>query len=347
MIKEIINNVAVYGTLFTFLALCVSFGALGVAIKALNLKCGNKVAGFYNVQSSVDSSTPYVREILLQNLKDKEVAIHDIYIRFGRNIYLDMLDKSQYDHYVTIIPPLGTILLKFGPAYSYSCGMQSVDMSKLIWGQMRGKIVLSTNQGKISVKRIKRCWSVTGDYFKNYGTQNIHQYKFYTMGSVYRNSELANKAIDFSSYGDRVKFIVSLDLGGKVVEYRVFHAGQQQVAKFENINFSAQILSSEDSLRFFLLEERERGNISFDRIVRIVDLEAIIERHREDLKQYGKYEPKEEGWFEYCVINRVMTIIYNLKEDYKYYKQRKNHWNYQTVIFKLAVSLQSRLRRVH
>lgn len=87
MLDTFVNYANTYSALITILALLVSVWALWVAIKALNLKCGNKVVGYYNVESSIDSSIPYIKEIVLQNLKDKEVAIQDIYIRFGRDIY--------------------------------------------------------------------------------------------------------------------------------------------------------------------------------------------------------------------------------------------------------------------
>lgn len=167
-----------------------------------------------------------------------------IYIFDLDEIYIDMLDKGYLDSYINVIPPFGTILLKFGPAYRYSCSMQTVDMTKLIWDHKPGQIILSTNQGKIKVRKIRTGWSPTTDYFRNYGTQCIRQFKFYTLDSVYRNGSLENKAIDFSSYGDQVKYLVSLKVGGRIVEYRIFAATQKQVAAFENLRFTEQNLAT-------------------------------------------------------------------------------------------------------
>ena len=78
MIQEIANNLNSLSGVIALLAVLVSIAALYVSIKSLSLKFSNKVIGYYNYMSSIESSTPFIREIVLQNLKDKEVAIHDI-----------------------------------------------------------------------------------------------------------------------------------------------------------------------------------------------------------------------------------------------------------------------------
>lgn len=343
MLDTVFDYITTYSVLITLLALFVSIWALRTAIKSLNLKCGNKIIGYYNICSDTDSSTPYIYEILLQNLKDKEVAIQNIYIRFGKNIYLDMLCKDVYDSYVNIIPPFGTLLLRFGPAYRYVNGHDTVDIRHLITQRNKGQIILSTYRGKVKVGRIKKGWSPTGDYFKNYGTQHIEPLKFYTQESVYGNGKLKNKAIDYSSYGDQVKYIVRLQEGDKKIEYKIFAHNQHQVNKFKNLKFTESNLKTDESLRAFLLNERKDGRIAFDDIIEIINFGDFIEEDRKEAMQYGKpYIPKEENWFEYYVQDKFITVGHNIKEDYKNFRQNNSKRNYSIVVFKWLLQIKNK-----
>ena len=88
-------------------------------------------------------------EIKLQNTRDKELAISNIYIRFGRNVYIDMLEKkSRFDMYDIVIPPFGSAILNFGPVFLYSNGLKKANVEALL-NMRNGKIVLQTNEGKI------------------------------------------------------------------------------------------------------------------------------------------------------------------------------------------------------
>ena len=163
---EYINTLNV---IIALLALMLSIAALCVSIKALNLKLGNKVIGYYRFMSSLESSTPFIYKIVLQNMKDKEVAIHNIYLKFGKNVYLDMLNKDDlHEMYIHVLPPLGTLTFKFGPAYLYSEQTRVANVSKLFDGEKQAKIILSTNNGKIDVKPIKTRWSPVYKYLMNF-----------------------------------------------------------------------------------------------------------------------------------------------------------------------------------
>lgn len=337
MIKEyvmtFIKGFNEYSGILTMVALLVSAWSLWVALRALGLKCGNKIIGYYTTASSIDSDMPYIKEILLQNLKDKEVAIHDIFIRFGRNIYLDMLNKGHYDHFIHVLPPMGTLYLKFGPAYRYSESMNTVDISHLIMGRKYGKIILSTNQGRINVGSIKSGWSPIFDYFRNYRTQVIQPHKFYTTESVYsNNNNEVYRAVDFSSYGDRVSYLVTLKINGKDVVYRVFNQGVDQIPYFSHVSFTPQSLQDENSLRAFLKAEKKRGHLQFDSIVKIINLHKIIEQDKQESQKYGSYKPIPDGWFTYRIIGKLQTEWWNLKQDIKNLQNRDIHYNYHFLL---------------
>lgn len=334
-IEWLINLLNEHSGLLTFCAIFVAIWTLWITKATLNLKCGNKVIGYYNVVKSIDSSTPYIKEVVLQNMKDKEVAIHEIYIRFGKNIYLDLLNKGQYDYYLHILPPLGTLQFKFGPALRYSNGTKNVDVSELIWGTSYGKLILVTNTGKIEVKRIKAGWSPYTQYFNNMGTQNIQAHKYYTHSSLFGKDCLDTKAIDYSSYGDGVVYLITLKNKDNESEYRVFDLDKPQVQKFENVKFTKQSLQSEQALRSFLQSEKEKGNISFDDIVNVVDFRVLIEKGVAEVQKYDSYTPKAEKWFEFYICDKLQTIWWNLKLDYENYSKGNVNSHDHNWLFKL------------
>ena len=334
-IKWLIDLLNEYSGLLTFCAIFVAIWTLWVTKAALNLKCGNKVIGYYNIASSIESSTPYIREVVLQNMKDKEVAIHEIYIRFGKNIYLDLLNKGLYDSYLHILPPLGPLQFKFGPAFRYCNGTETVDMSDLILENSYGKLILVTNTGKIEVKKIKTGWSPHAQYFNNFGIQNIQTYKYYTRSSVFGKDSLSTQAIDYSSYGDRVIYLITLKTKGVESEYRIFDTDKPQVQKFEHVKFTKQSLQSEQALRSFLKSEKKKGNVSFDDIVNVVDFRELIEKDRAEAQKYGSYTPKAENWFEFYICDKLQTIWWNLKFDYENYSKGNISSHYHYWFFKL------------
>lgn len=299
------------------------------------MKHGCKVVGGLGYSSEISSSTPFISEIVLHNLKDKELAISDIYIQFGRNVYLDMLEKdTRIDKYQIIIPPFGTIVLKLGPAIRYSDHNGIVDVQELIANSLsKGKIVLSTNHGKVVAKTIKKMWSPMSDYFKNYGTDLIHVYRYYSKDSVYRDGKINETVLDYSSYGDRTYYLVTLNLkNGHQIEYPIYGHTQPQVGKFEKLKFTDLILASSDSLKEYLIKEKENGTIDFEEIVSIVDCAKAIKDFNANLSKMPIYKPKEKNWFEYCIINRIQTILYNIRNrtrtrSKKKYQKIETHQN--------------------
>ena len=77
--------VAIASLAIAAIGLIISIIVLVLTFKTWKLKCGISVLGWYGITSSIESNTPYVSEIKLQNTKDKELAISNIYIHFGEN----------------------------------------------------------------------------------------------------------------------------------------------------------------------------------------------------------------------------------------------------------------------
>lgn len=314
-----IINVVIGG--FTVLGFLISAIVLYITFQTWKLKCGEKVRGEFDICSGIESSGYYINNIILENLKDKDLVIKEMYIRFGRNIYLDMFMKdTANESYVHIIPPLSTIEFKFGPAFAYTERCDKVTIQKLLHKNLwkNSRIILITNEGKLTVKRAKKGWSPEFYYFKNYGTEIIRQHRYYSDNSVYGKNRIEHFAIDYSTYGDKTLYLVKLSLDDKkIVTYPIYE--KHQVVKFQDLKFSNKELETCDTLRQFIEKEKEAGNINYIEIKEIIDFQSII-REYDDKYHHSSdniLEPKPLNWFQYNIICKVETIWYKIYEKGK------------------------------
>lgn len=66
--------------IITAISLLVSVIVLFITYKTYILKYGQKVRGWVGESSSIISEHKYYRTLLLENLKDKDLVVFDIYI---------------------------------------------------------------------------------------------------------------------------------------------------------------------------------------------------------------------------------------------------------------------------
>lgn len=306
--------VAIASLLVATIGLVISIIVLVLTYKTWKLKSGISVLGWYGITSSIESNTPYVSEIKLQNTKDKELAISNIYIHFGKNVYIDMLEKdSRIDKYDIVIPPFGSAVLNFGPVYLYSNGTQRANVDELLH-HGKGKIVLSTNEGKVVCGDFKKGWDPISDWFKNFGTDVIRVNRFYKNGSVYAGGDEPAKVYDFTSFGDRTVYIVTLGLkNGHKVEYPIYRFGERQVIKFDSIGLTKDALSSKGNLKAFINKQKGKAKIDFEILYDIVDVQDEIKKCTKNFDN-EPYTSKAEGWFKYCIWDKVQTLWCKLCE---------------------------------
>lgn len=306
--------VAIVSLVIAAIGLIISIIVLVLTYKTWKLKSGVSVLGWYGVTSSIESSTPYVSEVKLLNTKDKELAISNIYIRFGKNVYIDMLEKDiRFDKYDIIIPPFGSAILNFGPVFLYSNGRKKANVDELL-RKGNGRIVLSTNEGKIVCGDFKKGWDPIADWFKNFGTDVIKVNRYYKEGSVYIGGEEPAKVYDFTSFGDKTLYIVTLGLkNGHKVEYPIFKFGERQVMKFDSIGLTKEVLSSKGNLKAFINKQKGKGKIDFESLYEIVDVQDRIKQCTRDIEK-EPYTSKAEGWFEYRICDKIQTLWWKLCE---------------------------------
>ena len=297
------------------LALIVALCSMYVAFQTWLLKRGHKVRGAYYIRSSSDSSCTYINKVILENLKDRDLVIYNIYIKCGKNIYIDMLSRNVTDdENLHIIPGLSTRQFIFGPPYMSVDNSYIIDLSELLnkYSYKHGKIVLLTSSGRINVKRSCEFEKTPlVDYFKNYGTRGILQYRYPSQSSTQMLGGLPAGAIDYSSYGDRIKYIVRLKFrDSREVEYRIFKQLNDKVVFFKDTIFTEECLESEDSLIGFLEKEKKEGRLIFEEVVSVVNLQEVIKKQKEHLLYYpNKLEP--EGWYQYYICDWLQTKWYN------------------------------------
>lgn len=316
--------VAIVSLIIAAIGLIISIIVLILTYKTWKLKSGKAVLGWYGVTSSFESNTPYVSEIKLQNTKDKELAISNIYIHFGKNVYIDMLEKDfHFDKYNIVLPPFGTAVLNFGPVYLYSDGSKKTNVDELLHFK-KGKIVLSTNDGKLVCGDFKKGWDPLSDWFKNYGTDIIKVNRFYKEGSVYVGGEEPTKVYNFTAFGDRTLYIVTLGLkNGHKVEYPIYKYGERQVIKFDSIGLTKEALSSKVKLKAFINKQKIKGKIEFETLYEIIDVQDRIKQCTKDIDN-EPYNPKAEGWFEYRIYDKLLTLWWKLCET-KLVKRWRSH----------------------
>ncbi len=77
--------------------LVVSSIVLYITILSWKLKIGQSVRASLGI-TTTDKS--YVSNIIVENFKDRDLVIFGIYLKFGANIYIDLLDiDTHYDRY--------------------------------------------------------------------------------------------------------------------------------------------------------------------------------------------------------------------------------------------------------
>jgi len=122
--------------------------------------------------------------VIIENQKDKDLVIHEVYVRFGPDIYIDLLDKDYSDRYNIVVPPLSVKEIKFGPVFMYNVNTQRVDVGAL-FKTTKYKVVLSTSHGKLICNDWNEGWSAISEPLSNHHVVVAHPNRIYSTSSVY------------------------------------------------------------------------------------------------------------------------------------------------------------------
>lgn len=284
------------------------------------LKIGQKAKASCAITYAND--LPYISSLIIENQKDKDLIIHDIYVKFGPNIYVDLLDKDFSDKYNIVVPPLGIKEFKFGPVFIYNVNTHRVDVERL-FKSSKYKIILSTSQGKLTCNDWGKGWSAISEALTNHHVFVVNPNRVYSTSSVYFKDNYETPAIDYSSYSNEVKFIVKLIKkdGGQL--YCPIYNNDKKILLFKDLTFSDEILKDEDSLRKFLNKAKDKKLIDISKIEYIYDVQKIMNSTLEHYPEKSVELISEPSWHFY-----TLGYIDSKWEDIKlWWENKKRKWH--------------------
>src|SRR5947208_2838471 len=96
IVDSLVSVVNFYSSaIVSVIAMIVSIIALIYAAKTYWLKSGIKIRGGYTTARSISCQDTYIRNIILENLKDKSVVIFNIHLKLGRNYFIEIDDFTN------------------------------------------------------------------------------------------------------------------------------------------------------------------------------------------------------------------------------------------------------------
>lgn len=271
-----------FNTVLAVLSLIVAVIVGVVTYFTYKLKIGQNAKASCVITYSND--LPYISSVIIENLKDKDLVIHEIYVKFGPDIYIDLLDKDFSDNYNIVIPPLGVKEFNFGPVYLYNVNTHSVDVERL-FKTSKYKIVLATSHGKLTCNDWGKGWDAISESLSNHHVVVVHPNRFYSTSSVYFNNNFETPAIDFSSYSNEVKYVVKLLLKDGEQMYCPIYNNNKKIQLFRDLTFSEDVLKDEDSIRKFLNKAKDKKVIN---ILKIEDVFDVQKYKQSTLERYSK-----------------------------------------------------------
>lgn len=298
-----------------FLSLFVSVIVLFITFKTWKLKSGQSVRATYEITLSTASDGSYVSRVIIENLKDKELIIFGIYLKFGANIFIDLLDiDDQYDKYHHILPPLSTRIFELGAPIYYHSGASEVVIEDLLrYDKYKGRIILLTNSGKIKAKNFKKGWSPISQSFKNYATLYIKPTRLYTKTSCPRSKNQSEHFIDYSSFEKTSKYVVNILLdSGETHEFVISDSYNYDL--FKNLTFTSDVLQSKETLEEYLIKSKQNNLLTFREIIEISNIQDFIAQDKNRILTKEVVEKSDvQNKFQYYIVSQIKTWIYKLK----------------------------------
>ena len=253
----------------TFLTAWATIISLIYTALTFRLKSGIQIRGSFTlVPSSISCKDGYIKGITLENLKDKAVAIYDIYLRLASNCFL-VLEKLEADP--LILKPFEVYTKEYDPVDFYSMSMKTLDLRPMFKVERMNKIriVLSTGEGLYHVKkpiRIRRAYEL---FFMNYLT------------AIAQPIRLTHKG---RAYGGNAIYLLEL-VNSKGEEACVpIYPEDYKVKRFTDFQLTHESLASRDSLETYLQSKQEEGVLKCARL-NVIDMQTRREELYADYNQ--------------------------------------------------------------
>lgn len=270
------------------IAICISVLALTVAILNYRRKSSTRIRGGFGFASSVECEDRYIHTIVLENMKDRAVSIYGIHVLVGHN---HLIKVEEFEESPMILRPYETWKRDYGPIEFYSVNMRRIGMEKVLGDEkIRKRLVLSTGDGRYTVKRYPKPWHPVLDHFRNHAFALI-----FPVRSTYKGKDV----------GGSVRFVVDLLLSSGKSEVILLREEDYRSKRFRRFDLTPESLASADALRAFLGDRMADGSLpvkSFD----VVDAKDWRSRDQ-DFTQQESIEAEPLGFFTYHVLCRFFT----------------------------------------
>lgn len=288
--------------------LIISIIVLFYTIKTYLLKSGERVRGSYIMCSSMACDDKYVKNIILENLKDHAIVIFKIYLKIGHNYFVEI---DNFEEKPLILKPFEVFKKIYDPIDLYSINTDEISITHLLDNRkIRKQIVLSTSKGKYKVKTRIKSWDPISDFFKNYFTGII-----IPMRSTYKGK----------SYGSNVKYIVEIKLQNGAENIIPIYPDDYEIKIFNDFQLTRESLISKDSLEEFLYNKLTQGLLHCDDIL-VLDIEnrrnEIYCMEKQQLIMASYY-----SWLTYHILGPISTICsnYSLKKKNKQLQKKREN----------------------
>ncbi len=266
--------------------------------KTYLLKSGANIRASYSIcSSSVSCEDQYISNLILENLKDRAVAIFKVYLRLGHNYYVEV---DNFEDEPLILMPFEVFRKSYDPIDLYSVNTNRILLNELFEKKdIKRRIVLSTSDGKFTVKSRIEHWDPVMDFFNNHMTGVIRP-----MRSTYKGK----------SYGINAKYIVDIKLENGREEIIPIYPRDDEIRKFR---LTKESLESKEALEELLYDKVGEGVLNCEDIT-VYEMEKWLkEVYEMDHKKVIK--APYYNWFMFNLVGPIYTKIsdYRLKRKNK------------------------------
>lgn len=265
----------------------ISVIALVYTVLTFLLKRGHKFRCTYSSTSSTDCNDYYISSLTLENLKDRPAVIFEIYLKMSHGYFLQLDDFTEKP---LILGGFEVYHKSYDPLLFYEVGTKIIKIDSLLRNKhVKHRLIVSTTEGKKTIKPGMKHWRPHYSFFKNYLT------------AIIRPRHLSYNDV---SYGANVKYLLAFPEGEKK-RVLSFRDGDERLAWTSRFELTKENLASKDEFQQHIQSLVDAKKLAFESF-EVIDFAAGAERSR---SQFEKKEivAKPRSFLFYHVIGRWAT----------------------------------------
>ncbi|MQY43442.1 hypothetical protein GG681_12390 [Epibacterium sp. SM1969] len=278
-------------TLAAFVALLLSVVAVYFSARTYWQKKGAFIRGNYRLTSgSIATEDKYVNEVILENLKDRAVVVFAIYLKLSPNFTIKL---ESFEDDPTIIKPFEVIKRTYDPVDFYSFNMKKFDLNGLIDDRyQKNRLMLSTSDGRLVVKRPIPLWNPVHAWFSNY--MNV-------------TFEARRALFDGRGFGGNVLYLVNLYDGTEKKQVLPLYPGEAKFKWYRDLGGTNESLEAAEKVKAVFEDAILRDGLQFDR-VEVIDVQAKKESSN-FLPTGERKVAKRHSWLYVNIVGRLATKL--------------------------------------